>query len=224
LGRAGEEKAADSNTGNWLVDAMQMETVRKSGGRDFRKRLRDDESDPAQAWPKPGKGRDKDTFLQTAAQGAPEERDPTKLTATVDNPLTPFMTDWISKRDQALLMPKPASLPGFDGNPSFLPSGPAGSTPPGLIQGNFGIRPDNAIAPRQGPENNPFLDSLAPAKVPGRDSSSVTLPNPPAKVAERTLQFLPPFENPNEAKRPPAPIDLSKPAQDTKYFPQLKRF
>ena len=224
LGRANAEKEPDQNSGNWLVDAMRKETDRKSAGRDDRKRLRDDERDPAQAWTQPGKGRDRDTFLQTAAQGAPEERDPTKLTTTVDNPLMPFMTDWISKRDQALLLPKSASLPGFDGNASFLPSGPAGETSPGLIQGDFGIRPDQAVAPVRNAENNPFLEHLPPALGPGRESTSVALPNPAPIPAERSLQFLPPPGEPNESRRPPVPIDLSKPAQDTKYFPQLKRF
>lgn len=224
LGRVTEEQEADKQSGNWLVDAMRKETNRKSSGRDDRKRLRDDGRDPVQPWPQAGKDRDKDLFLQTAAQGSPQERDPTKLTDTVDNPLMPFMTDWISKRDQALLLPKSASLPGFDGNQSFLPSGPAGQTTSGLIQGDFGIRPDNAVTPVQRPENNPFLENLIPARVPGRESAPAAMPNSPPNAVERSLQFLPPPENPNGAKRPPAPIDLSKPAEDTKYFPQLKRF
>lgn len=224
MGRATAEKAEETQTGNWLVDAMRKEADRKSTGRDDRKRLRDDDRAPTDTWPQPGSDRDKDSFLRTAAQGAPAERDPTTLTTTVDNPLMPFMTDWISKRDQALLLPKSASLPGFDGNASFLPSGPAGETSPGLIQGDFGIRPDHAVAPVRSAENNPFLEHLPPALGPGRESTSVALPNPAPNPAERSLQFLPPPDNPNEAKRPPAPIDLSKPAQDTKYFPQLKRF
>jgi len=222
--QAGQEKEKDSNSGNWLVDAMMKETDRKSAGRNDRNRLSDDDREAADAWFVPGKDRDKDSFLKTAAEGTPEERDPSKLAATVDNPLMPFMTDWISKRDQALLLPKSAAIPGFDGNASFLPSGPAGATTSGLIQGDFGIRPDNVVAPVQRPENNPFLENLVPANVPGRESITFTLPNPPPNAAERSLQFLPPPENPNEGKRPPAPIDLSKPAQDTKYFPQLKRF
>ena len=224
LGRATEEKNADKHSGNWLVDAMRKETDRRFAGRDDRKRRRDDDRQPADAWSKPGRDRDKESFLKTADQGASAERDPTTLTTTVDNPLMPFMTDWISKRDQALLLPKSDSIPGFDGNASFLPSGPAGETTPGLIQGDFGIRPDNAVAPVQRPERNPFLESLMPATVSGRESTPVTLPDPRPNAAERSLQFLPSPENSSEAKRPPAPVDLSKPAQDTKYFPQLKRF
>jgi hypothetical protein len=223
-GRANEEKEADKNSGNWLVDAMRKETDRNSAGRDDRKRLRDDDREPADAWPEPGKNRARDSFLNTSTQKASEERDPTTLKASVDNPLMPYMTDWISKRDQSLLLPKPASLPGFDGNQSFLPSGPAGATTPGLIQGDFGIRPDNAVAPVQRPENNPFLENLTSVPVPARDSTPSAMPNSLPNATERSLQFLPPPVNPNEAKRPPAPIDLSKPAQDTKYFPQLKRF
>jgi len=224
LGRASQEQPTGKDTGNWLVDAMMKETERKSSGRDEKKRLRAGDRDEIDAWMDSGKGREKGLFLDASAKETPEAGDPAKLADAVDNPLLPFMNGWISKRDQALLLPKAATIPGIDAGTPLQTAVPAGASNPGLDPANLGLRADNEVAPILGRDSNPFLAGLPPARPPSSETTQVAVPVPPANAGERSPQILPPTDGPAEARRPLAPIDLAKPSPDAKYFPQLKRF
>lgn len=201
-------------SGNWLVDAMMKEEARaasrKSGkGRDEltatdRTEGRDPLADPSRR--------------TETAPSAPDARDRATALA-VDNPLAPFMADWISKRDQDLLLPK--TMPGL-GDPREglgTPVGPTGDAATITFRG-LEARPDPATGPalRPAPEN-PFLQAvLAPEKP-----APAAAPTPaPANPIGSNPALTPP--EPARDSRTPPPIDLSKPSQDAKYFPQLKRF
>lgn len=201
-------------SGNWLVDAMMKEEARTSGrkaGRDGDDRAgtdRNDANDPLA-----------DTRRTAEAErGAPGARD-RDTALVVDNPLAPFMADWISKRDQALLLPK--AVPGL-GDPREglgAPVGPVGD-PTTITFRGLEARPETATgaALRPTPEN-PFLQAVLAPEKPG--PAAAPAPAPANPIASNPA-LTPP--EPARDSRPPPPIDLSKPSQDAKYFPQLKRF
>lgn len=211
-GAAAETEKAKAS-GNWLVDAMMKEEARTSGrkaGRDGDDRAgtdRDDVKDPLT-----------DTRRTAEAdRGALGTRD-RDTALVVDNPLAPFMADWISKRDQALLLPKAVPSLGDPREGLGAQAGPVGE-PTTITFPGLEARPDAATgaALRPTPEN-PFLQAVLPPEKPAPAAAPAPAPSPIGN--DRTL--APP--EPARESRPPPPIDLSKPSQDAKYFPQLKRF
>jgi hypothetical protein len=136
------------------------------------------------------------------------------LAAEAGNPLTAFMSQWISPEDRKLLI-EPVEKPV---------SGPTVSETTELLglQADLGLesavkeRPAEAIS--EAPASNPYLDLLnGSEKAP--ESSAIPMPAPliaaPAVSAgstgsERDARYAVP--------------DFAKPSDDDKYFKQLNRF
>ncbi|MBX3749113.1 MAG: hypothetical protein KF897_03405 [Opitutaceae bacterium] len=210
-----DEAKKGKSSENWLVDAMMKgEDRRRSGtgrsdaGARAEGGLLDPEGERRERDPQRDLARDKDP-LHAGRDG--------ESPLAVVNPLEPFMTDWISRRDHALLLPKPAPGQGIGPETPAPLGGPDGSVT--ITFRGIDGRPDPiGAAPRPAAEN-PFLQALQAPAVP--PPAMAPQPPPPAP-AERGPALLPP-DNARET-RPPPPIDLAKPPDDRKYFPQLKRF
>ncbi|MEY3773980.1 MAG: hypothetical protein RLZZ129_760 [Verrucomicrobiota bacterium] len=143
----------------------------------------------------------------------------------VENPLTAFMGDWISPRDHELLIPKAAASVG---------AGPVFSqmlAVPGLeltATKGSGRTSGESIAPNRFSDNspaNPYLPPDLPSLPAARDQVSFMSEVPPAGPS---LDFSPPPTRINEVPvaptRPAPPKEILTPADDAKYFPQLRRF
>lgn len=213
-----EEAKGGKGTDNWLVDAMMKDDSRQTGT-DRRGTKARAEAHPLDS-ETTGTDRDSDREPTAAKESAQDDRERASDLALekVENPLTPFMADWISKRDHALLLPKGTPEPGFATEAPSLVGGPdqaAAITFRGV---------DGRLDPMTGPVarppvENPFLQALqAPAIPPPAVAPVPTLPG----TGDRAPALMPP--EPVRDNRSLPPIDLSKPAQDNKYFPQLKRF
>jgi hypothetical protein len=213
-----------AGTGNWLVDAMDLNTSAKAS-----------------------KGKDKDDILKgdpdlirADEKGVRLEKDPLAIDdgrerelpkengEKVYNPLDAFMSGWVSARDRELLL-----TPSNDG-----PAGGASARSrvdqlPGLEAapppaGDFTLSPvDPAAFDDTKPVANPYLavfDALPvpmarPASFPGSSDFD------PAGLQEfsRGPVFPGPEVAPPEAARSVIP-DFAQPSDDDKYFKQLKKF
>lgn len=140
------------------------------------------------------------------------------------NPLTRYMAGWMTPSDYTLLRPGLSGDLAADGASRGDPSLTALATGPeaGGLNGSLlslsapGGAPAIAAA---APRDNPFLQAFVPSSQP------MAVFTPPPAIAEPAVpspnRFTPPPEPPPE--RPKVP-ELAKPADDTKYFKQLKRF
>jgi hypothetical protein len=126
------------------------------------------------------------------------------------------MADWISKADQVLLLPKSSPGPMFDGSQAFVPPGSSSDLPPATMLGDYDRPTAISEDPARHTADNPYLNIAK--GVPA------ALPKPVPRQPGRTGQLMMPAEKPKERNEALAPFDLSKPAQDVKYYPQLKRF
>ncbi|MBP6508334.1 MAG: hypothetical protein KA257_12285 [Opitutaceae bacterium] len=224
-----KEKAAQQKANNWLLEAMQQndKQARTSDDRHSAKSQDDKEIDPLEAHAAGAADE-----LTRLPQGNRQEETPPKEVRSSDNPLSSFMTGWISVRDQAVLLPKTSDTPQLDAaltqllssyaetaavssaiNPANRPNGPTIATGAGM----------SGLAPVT---DNPYLQlNLSPfLSGPGQGapatSADLQLPTGPGTPDFKAPRMTAP---PAEAKPGPA-FDLSKPPQDDKYFPQLKRF
>jgi hypothetical protein len=162
------------------------------------------------------------------ASAAPKPGDRT------DNPLTSFMAAWMTPQDYDLLKVK-----NPEGAPAAAERLPAGEHP---AAGNFldnSLRSDapgsagHAAAPGGGlalePRSNPYLADLAPGFAGGTKDLGAG-PNPAAPalappVLAAPVLAAPALKNDFEPlKNQPQPGDQFKLQDDSKYFPQLKRF
>lgn len=116
----------------------------------------------------------------------------------VENPLTAYMASWMTPHDLELLKDK-----GAEANPPLAENqSPAGMRPAG------GLGADSRA--------NPYLADLAPGLIEG-----------PKDLAPAPGQALPgpgPKGDFAPLKNQPPPSDQFKLPDDSKYFPQLKRF
>ncbi len=197
---------APGGTGNWLVDAMERKPARSAQA-------------PAGDEPNPG-GLDliKAMGAEAPGEGAAAKGDPAGRSAakgepdSVVNPLDAFMDGWISARDRGLLLPDRRA-------PSFL--GGIESAAPG--ESAAGAYPRLGFAAGGKDASNPYIADLNPATAPLAAPevptySPLAMPdlaggNPPSGPATK------PFEVP----RLDMP-DFTQPADDDKYFRQMKRF
>ncbi len=213
-----DEAKSGKGTDNWLVDAMMKDDSRQSDtGRKGPKTR--DEAHPLDS-EATRTDRDSESGPTTARNSALDERERASdlAIAKVENPLTPFMADWISKRDHALLLPKGTPESGFGSEAGGIVGGPDHPVTIDFRGIDGRLDPVTGPAGRQ-PADNPFLQALpAPAVPPPPVAPVSTLPAP----GDRVPTLLPP--EPVRDTRSTPPIDLSKPSQDNKYFPQLKRF
>ena len=219
-GAASGEAKPDKGTGNWLVDAMMNGASRPTTGSDRKAtKARDDahplgaENEENERDPNQNPDRDRNAEREPLLGSRARES-----ALAAENPLAPFMADWISKRDHPLLLPKNSAGQGFGSETSGLSGSP--DQPVTIVFGGIGGRPDPVAGPAPlQPAENPFLQALqSPPVPPPAVAPTLTFP----EAADRTPVLTSP--PPARDARPPPPIDLSKPSQDTKYFPQLKRF
>lgn len=161
-------------------------------------------------------------------KSADVDRNPTAQPA-VDNPLTAFMVDWISQRDHALLLPKATASPASNRARASLPMPtdiyPSAGTP---ITAGFSdevtAATTSGFSLSNGPSDNPYLQTFLPplpeSSAMRPEISALGQPRnaPPAPLIRRQS------EPPVSAVKPLMPVELAKPDEDKKYFPQLKRF
>ena len=206
----GQEKAA-KKAENWLVDAMQKKSSR---GPD---------------------GRESDEEILTLAREAKLTPDDTEATASrrtnrqsprpvphdraesAANPLSQFMSAWMTPQDYKLLQPtwgREAGGGPREEFPSAVPANPTGSA---VVAGALGRAPAEPGG-RQAREN-PFLAALSAAPTSQAPSAPATSAPAPAP-AKPTASAMPP---PPESTPKNAP-SFVKPLEDAKYFKPLKRF
>lgn len=207
---------SETKTGNWLVDAMEKgRDERKSGDRAERGRGSDDDRrDPANS-------RDKERSGDAAE---PERTGETKREMAGVNPLAPYLSQWMTAQDYALLgagIQKTA-----DGAESVGRAGSSGPSPvPGLTGGvaiTDIVRPAASAKPaiNAPPAENPYLQLLnAPPAAPTPATASPVFVMPAARTPAST--YTPPPAPP--APKPNVP-DFLKPQSEEKYFKPLKRF
>lgn len=217
--RAATEEAKDrKGTDNWLVDAMMKDDSRQTGT-DRKGTKARAEAHPLDSGT-PGTDRDSDREPTGTKESVRDDRERASDLALekVENPLTPFMADWISKRDHALLLPKSTPEPGFGTAAPSLVGGPGQAATVDFRRIDGRIDPMTGPVARP-PVENPFLQALQVPAVP--PPAAAPVPTPPG-TGDRAPALMPP--EPVRDNRSLPPIDLSKPSQDSKYFPQLKRF
>ncbi len=219
MGTVPENKPA-----NWLVDAM----MKKSG--------KDGEKPADEKLPDAKSAGKLDLLAQvrdaTPAKSAaiPENEKLAKTSGPEFNPLTPFMAAWMTPQDFTLLKPTggsaaapeaiahsaaPAANPSVESNLSMVDKG----------GGADGLGFSHAASPPAAPMENPFLQTVA-SPPPGAFSLSL----PPSSVITPTGVSATPttmnaFTPPPDLAPPKSNLpDFVKPADDEKYFKQLKRF
>lgn len=212
---------------NWLVDAIMKHPEKPDEPKAW-----SEEDDPAQP---------RDPFAELIAETlrpAPKtdagkvsaERESARDERVVEapNPFAAYMSTWISPQQRDILLPQAQALLRGSNPERDMPAGTSGffGGSAGRVPGGADSGPAIWSAPMPGlpshagfsgeAQTNPFLNGgdLAPP---------VTLPT----MAQP--QFAPPAapmpampETARTRTEPPTP--LAKPADDAKYFPQLKRF
>lgn len=214
----GDKAHGNSKSENWLVDAM----------------TRDQPASHADSKPEPLATKPPGTELSLVEGVAEQERIAANKTSAApkpppprDNPLTNYMASWMTAKDFDLLQAKPADATGAP-----APDRPADRT--AELRGNRLAAPEataelgRTLGGRDAPDarSNPYLNSFTPpptAPAGPRDLPNLTgAPNlptfqpPPANLAPPKNEFAPPPDLPRP--EPHRPVD------DSKYFPQLKRF
>jgi hypothetical protein len=221
---AQKKKAKDPKKGkseNWLVDAINEK--------------KPDSRDEAKAGVAAGSEDEEATALAADVKEAPRNDSDSKAASALakqapaaDNPLTAYMTAWMTPKDLDLLKVKPAET-NLTPTPDKGPGGPAETGLfDGLLHGDTASGSGNTAVtgPAAESRTNPYLAEFAP------DSTSVAgmkdllnLPAPGSPSYTPPVPLLPPVPNdPGPAKTGTSPMDLLKTPSDTKYFPQLKRF
>lgn len=217
----------NQGTGNWLVDAMDK---RADGGRTTKGRDKDDllksEADLLHPGDREATLGEKDLAL---AEEAREKDGPKEGTAFAYNPLDSFMGGWISAKDRDLLVPgtKGEGLSGEAGRSHM-------DLLPGLDAGQGGSFVENLIGPV---DSTPFADSrsapnpyLAPPDLgPAQTAKWFLAPEGAGPAAPGLSDFS---RGMSSSGVDPRPLDSSRtfipdfaqPADDDKYFRQLKRF
>ena len=219
---AAEKKERDAKKGksdNWLVDAMQEKP--ESGGKKLK---------PAEAFKAPDEDREQSTLLklndeESARLASKNSENNSKGLAPADNPLTGYMSSWMTPKDYDLLKVKPAET---NDTPTISLSIDRGSDPAllgGLMRTNASASaahlPVGVSAERPA---NPYLTDFGP--LPAAPTKEFNAPPLSASID------LGPSLTPQPARKgdqspplaSPTPVDLLKPSTDSKYFPQLKRF
>lgn len=228
-GRSAAEAAAAKKSANWLVDAMMKKpTTRAADGKERLPSSDGTEKDGAK-----GDTTDSRNAL-TAGDDDPQNqdqkdpssrRDPKKPAEPVVNPLTSFMSGWMSASDYKLLQPglggeSAANLVARgESAPAFSAATTTGLAGDVANPANFGRTAPGRSAP---PRENPFLQALGPTPTPsvgpgGPMAAIPTASAPPPKVQMPLPDPLPP---PQKSATP----TFVKPNDDAKYFKPLKRF
>jgi len=177
--RAEEKPVGESpKSGNWLVDAMAGNADGSSGET---KNARSGNTAPAK------KG--------SRAPAKPEEG--------VVNPLSSYLTTWMTPRDIELLKAKDEAA-----NSSGLAAAAIAGQPSTVLN-----------ADPQGQRPNPYVNSTPQGSTAGiKTPPTAPAPKPPASLVPEVKNDGAPV------KTPGPPADVRKAQEESKYFPQLKRF
>jgi hypothetical protein len=183
----------------------------------------------------PGKaGADRQSGADHAAAAEPAKPEDRHA----DNPLNAYMTQWISSREQGVLLPAaagsgPSENAGSNGSGAFasnLGESIAGSNAQPLpeIDGLSTMRESMAPAASIAPSPNPYLAAMeAPLGV--ASLQTALLPAPASgflQASDLHLGQEPPplsISGPGIDSRSGIP-DFAQPSDDDKYFKQLKKF
>jgi hypothetical protein len=230
LGPAPKTQGQEKKSTNWLVDAMEKDAAERKRGTRGPAERDVDRSRESEAIPGIG------SQLKEGpnARGETDVLDPReaerKAAAEVAaNPLNRFLGQWMTPQDYLLLKPGLAKS-GLDSaglrDSSLLPapSTIAGNLQPGI---DATLRPSSnpaaVLAPSTIAKQNPYLEALnVPAAV--NPMPVFAAPPPVAMPAPKaTISLAPPAPPVIEPAKSKVP-DFAKPAQDEKYFKQLKRF
>ena len=210
--RKKEQAAKPAKSANWLVDAMMEKKPGESGG--------------SKSASLPGADPDAEIKLatdlpETAEVGKKSGGTEARPGAALDNPLTTYMSAWMTPKDFDLLKVKTAEA-NFNAGPDQALARPSDAVAlEGLMRGDSSVSLGRAAAPVVEPRVNPYLADLGP----GPAEAGLSSPVPGGG------NFTPPTPAPLAPKNDPAPVktevppgDLLKTPADAKYFPQLKRF
>jgi hypothetical protein len=216
-GRSAADPAGKKGgAGNWLVDAVEQETVRPQSARGDNDLIRGDLDLLDDA----GRPESRAGSVGRAAE-AGEKAASRELALSVSNPLDAFMEGWISAHDRGLLVPAKNG-----GNPM---DGARAETLAGIDLGRREGTIEGVLASREGQADpraaaNPYiLDlDLAPVKpIPVPDLAGFE----PLSLADLSHGVPAPaagskFLDPSNSLIP----DFAQPSDDDKYFKQMKRF
>jgi len=212
------------STGNWLVDAMDKKADEQ---RDPKARDRDKE-ELLKADQDLLKGDEKDAQIAEAAR---EKANSKEVANSVYNPLDSFMNGWISAKDHDLLLPssKGEGLPGAEGTKGRA------DLLPGLDLGASSAAVESLISPsdvegladsaKSGP--NPYLALLEFQAAPqvrffsAPEGLGAGMAGP--LDVSRGMSTSGVDRAPTDASRSFIP-DFAQPADDDKYFKQMKKF
>lgn len=210
-------------SGNWLLDAMKEK-------KDGDKADADGDLDPESIWGD-GKLDEKERGGKTSAnsRGKPADAkdDDRPKSAPLPNPMDRYLSDWITPRDYALLKQADKSAAESSKADASAPVADVGSAnSPAITLPTDLFGPDNAgkgagpvlVAPR----DNPYIEKLN-VPSPGSNLAGPSQYLPPAKASSEA-PAAPAFTPPAPEAKPPSAIDRLKARDDSKYFPQLKRF
>jgi hypothetical protein len=229
------EKAKKRKSANWLIDAVEEEKRREmKSGTGSRDELRSDREAEMLATPNgPNAATSQEPTPATAAKAGdrPQER---RSNTPASNPLTSFMSDWMTPQDLALLQANGVSgaAPGAV-TPMANTADPAASIPTATAQatgsslesalGALGVGANKNSAPAASvTHENPFLQNLTGAdSLSAAFSAPVFTPPPPPPSPAPTVFTAPPAE--------PAPTrsaipDFLRPSEDAQAFKPMKRF
>lgn len=247
IGKQRKPDASAKRQSNWLVEAMDKSPRKNESPADLERRTGASERRDG----RPGEGTG-EAELASAERGDAENVDATRSSAArkvsagerererqedrekraATNPLTKYLGEWMTPGDFAVLRPgieNPLSARGasdaLSSNPgtAILSDGGIGGLDLSGLSGSMESRSGAGIITPASREN-PYLQAMQPALAPA--SERVVLPVTPPPAASALVNGgttrTPPVA-PIEPQKPRIP-DFAKPAQDEKYFKQLKRF
>ena len=220
-------KKKKEGTGNWLVDAMDK-TDPRAAERKGKDDLLKTDSDAVRGDEHASTHTEAEFVTIDQSRERAPDAEPAKKQAY--NPLDSFMSGWISAKDQEVLLPvSKGEITASDApkahadNLQNLDLGPSGSAAEPLVPGL-----DAVSAPEAKMAANPYLADLDAVSV--SQVKAFTAPDLPAFGSSELSD--PVRAAPASGSRPPArptPArglipDFAQPADDDKYFKQMKRF
>ena len=149
-----------------------------------------------------------------------------KLAESADNPLTSYMSSWMTPHDFELLKVK-SPEPGLAVSTEKTLERPvAGELYNGLMRMENPMGAGRMAAAPAELRPNPYLAdfTLGVPSAGVRELMAMPAPNMPGYLPPASAIPPPPKSDSAPAKNQPNPIDLLKSQDDAKYFPQLKRF
>jgi hypothetical protein len=207
-------------TGNWLVEAMERtrdsRQESETGGRGERVRRADRE---------PLDGLEKSAGEKRGGADSERTREPQE-SASGFNPLAPYLSQWMTPQDYALLGPAiERNARTGDLLRGHVPMGTAGVLEIGAGTTARNVPGGSAAAARplpvRPPAENPYLQTLNTFSVPS--AGPAPAPATPRAVAPPGPPPVYPAPASAPAPKSHAP-DFIKSQADEKYFKQLKRF